>query len=118
MIEAKKNDQKMNNHIFRNMLFVYPFQDEDCLWQVCEALGEDRWACRIVNGVFMGRHYKSVYLGQDAVFDEDHILACVSLDDLSAKIKARFGRLSQRNQNGQLQSDTVDGTVQESQSSP
>lgn len=71
--------------------FVFPFQEKQCLWEVGSSLGWKRWQCKIVNGTFLGIKFESECVGQEAAFDENHMNACVGLDDLSARVIARLG---------------------------
>jgi hypothetical protein len=97
--------------VVSQLRFVYPFQSANALWEVGESLGDNRWACRIVNGTFMGQVYTSIYQGQEAAFDEDHILACTAMDNISVRVTARFGRMRPTGSQNVEESAAVDRSL-------
>lgn len=100
----------MKDQISKGMRFVFPFQGQDALWEVGEYLGDNRWQCRIVNGTFMGRRFDSIFHGEEAAFDSDHITGCVALDAQMIRVSDRLGRLRDRNKEPQWRGETSSST--------
>lgn len=87
--------------ITKGMRFIYAFQGTDVLWEVGDSLGANRRACSIVNGTFMGVRYDSIFSGQEAAFDEHHILACVAMDTQLVRVVDQLDRITRETDNGQ-----------------
>lgn len=87
-------DVKVNRSSLEGMRFVYGFQGVDVLWEVGQPIGENRWACKIVNGTFTGQTYNSMYAGQEVAFEEEHLAACIALDSHLARVPIIFGRVA------------------------
>lgn len=100
----------MNGQISEGMRFVFPFQGQDVLWEVGGFLGDNRWQCRIVNGTFMGRRFDSIFHGEEAAFDSDHITGCVALDSQMIRVSDRLGRLRNRTKEPQWRGEISNST--------
>ena len=94
-----------NRVSLEGMRFVYNFQGVETLWEVGEQIGENRRACRIVNGIFVGKSYNSMYVGQEVAFEEDHLAACVALDSHLARVSIVLGRMEQSKESAGVQAE-------------
>ncbi len=79
-MHLQENTLQVQDSLVGNF-FVYPFQNKDCLWNICEEITNNKFLCRTSSGCFMGKIYDDPH--KEAIFDRDNIKLCSVIDKIN-----------------------------------